>query len=268
MRKVSDFEKSLLEEAAALAAGVDGGSFWPDKYCDFTADTAFEFITRHCYTWNEAEKEYQLLPAKEYVYNCCEAYVETYLAGVPLIVKKSRRIAVSWVFRSLDLWHAGIEKTTQFVAGQTYERSTSMIRRTQILWEQMRQRFPDYNLPRLVHGVHLYRFKGPTMLSKILLPNGSSFDALTGDDPDSFRQEGATRVTCEEIAFWPYLEAAWGNVLAMCMPSGKQGAQRGHAVAISTVQSSKEWRDFTAPAYGTSSDLRVYQDVLRQGGTP
>lgn len=249
MKALSDFQKQLLEEAAALAAEKDGGCLWPEEYSRFDPDIAFKFLTSKCFTWNEAEKEYQRIPSKEYVRLCCEAYVETYRAGVPLIVRKSRRIAVSWIFRSLDLWHAGLEKTTQFVAAQTFERSTAMIARMVTLWRQMQKRFPEMRLPRLIDGVHLYRFRGPTMVQRIVLPNGSTFDALTGENPDSFRQEGATRVTCEEIAFWPYLEASWGNVLAMCMPSGRSGAQRGHAVAISTVQSSKPWRDFVTPAY-------------------
>lgn len=266
MKPLADFHRELLEEAARLASGADGGPLWPEEYLSFDPETAYKFLTQRCFTWNEAEKEYQILPKKEYVYYCCEAYVETYKAGVPLIIKKSRRIAVSWVFRSLDLWHGGIEKTTQFVAGQTYERSTSMIARTITLWAQMRKRFPEMKLDRLVEGVHLYRFKGPTMMQKVILPNGSSFDALTGENPESFRQEGATRVTCEEIAFWPYLEAAWGNVLAMCMPSAREGAQRGHAVAISTVKSSKPWRDFVQPAViEHEGHLRGYPHNFGQG---
>jgi hypothetical protein len=87
--------------------------------------------------------------------------------------------------------------------------------------------------------------------------------ALTGEESDSFRQEGASRVVCEEIAFWSNLSSAWANALSMVKSS--PGFEGGHVIAITTPSGSGEYLTWKAgTGLATSLEMRDCPPYVRE----
>lgn len=223
-----------------------GDCLWPSPYGSDLEESAYQFLIDCCWTKDDTIKPpsnpIRLIPDKEYIRFLVHEWWETRAIGRPLVWEKCRRMIMSWILRGLDLWEAGLRQGTFYVACQKYEKSAEMIWRDLHLFRILREKKPDWYLD----PPTFRSWAGPNCIAELILPNGSRFSPLTGEDPDSFRQEGATRVTCEEVAFWPRPNDAWSSAIVMCQAAGDQ-AVGGHPVAITTVDAKYGYLQMVAP---------------------
>ena len=138
-------------------------------------------------------------------------------------------MVVSWTIRGLELHQAGLQRSSFYIACQDFEDSSEMIWRTAFLYKDLRMRFPDWHLQAPAE----WKGKKPDRLDSLRLPNGSTFHPLTGRDPNTFRQTGATGVSLEECAFFPRLAEVVSNAKVMCQ--GRPGEKDGFMCLVSTV---------------------------------
>lgn len=242
---VDDLKRLLHSQRSASTV------LWKEGYANDDAESAYAFVIDLCRTYDPSvpagQSPVRKFPDKPYLRYLVERYYQTLKIGKPLIVEKPRRMLVSWLLRALDVWDAGRRKGSFYVACQKYPDSARMVWRSWFIYEEIRKLKPEWNLLPAM----LWRYEGAQTASKVEFPNGSIMVALTGTDPDSFRQEGATRVVLEEIAFWSGLASSWANALAMV--KGSAGEVGGHVVGVTTVggQEYKEFRKFVrlSPRY-------------------
>lgn len=234
----------LVGTAKAIIKERRGDALWADEYLNDSWESAWAFVKNECFTWNETNSRIERIPDKEYLRYLTQCWWETMKSGRPLIIIKSRRMVVSWLLRALDLWDAGRRRADIYIAAQTYPRAARMVWRNLFIYEQLRKHRPNWELPALIPGEHYWRYQGPRVLTRILLPNNSMFECISGESPEAFRQEGASRVVLEELAFYPYVEEVYGNALTMCQ--GKGGLS-GHLVAVSTESMNYQWNNLKKP---------------------
>lgn len=204
---------------------------WHEKYSTDTWETAFRFITECVYTKDDADPEapVKLIPPKPYIAWLVYEWWKSKSEGVPILIEKSRRMIVSWLLAGLDVWDAGLRGGAFYVASQKYEDAAKLVWRRYFIYQELRKRFRNWNLPKATRSV----WGSPYQIRKLLI-EGAIFQPLTGSDPDSFRQEGATRVTLDEFAFYDQPEACFSSAKIMTTaPPPKVG---GHLVGVTTVK--------------------------------
>jgi hypothetical protein len=151
-------------------------------------------------------------------------------------------MVVSWTLRALELHQAGLRRSAFAIACQDFDDSAEMIWRVGFMYDDLRDRFPKWELPKM----RQWRGGGPQRLTAVELQNGSSFSPLTGRDPNTFRQKGVTGVSLEECAHFVHLASVYANAATMC--KGQPGSKSGLLTLISTVNgANKEWMRLSKP---------------------
>lgn len=242
MVKLEAHRETLSRELEIILAKAKGGCLWPEPYNTYDAETAYRFLTECVWTFNEANQLVELIPEKQYIEDLVHEWFANRLAGKPTIVKKVRRMIISWIMAGLGVYAGGSAPGSFYIAAQKYPKSAGMVWRRSFVYDEIRKRYPEWRLS----ASQTWLYSGPRALQRLLLPNGSVYEPLTGENPDDFRQEGATEVLCEEMAFWPRLSESWSNAIIMC--AGKPGDIGGHPIAVSTVSANPMWRELTANA--------------------
>lgn len=215
---------------------VPADALWAEEYLSYDGDTAFRFLTEHCYTMDETVMPAKVsrIPAKEYIRIWCHQAVECRKRGVTHVLVKSRRMVMSWVATAFDLWEAGIFGSGQYiVASRNMDMSAELLWRTVFMYNQVAVRNPEWNLPKLKEKVDLIRWKGAKSYQQVTLPNGSVYVALSGEAPDNMRQYPARRIRLEEIGTWTYPSYAYST--AQHMVQGRPGEVGGNITIISTA---------------------------------
>lgn len=237
----------LQKKVQEVRTGVHSGQpLWHPKYCPHDGDSisdivfrAYDFLVEKVHTLDEVPGVpgggITLIPYLAQVYIATDRWVRALLGGYPLFIEKSRRMVVSWTLAALELWLGGWRRSHIYVAAQDFADSAKMLYRTQFMYEQLRLRNPEWKLG----NERTWEYRGSRQLSGVLLPNGSMFESLTGHDPNSFRQEGATVVRLEEAAFFPNFEDIMAN--ARRMGQGRAGSPPGLIVVVSTPSDLPSW---------------------------
>lgn len=223
-----------LERLTATSPSVE--SLWPEEYSSYDGKTCFRFVTEVCYTLDETfmPARVALIPPLDYIKVVCYQAVECRKRGVTQAIIKSRRMVLSWLIAAIDLWEAGLGGYGNYiVASRNLEMSAELLWRTFFMYNRIALMHPKWELERLEEKVHCIRHKGAKSFRQVQLPNGSLFIALSGEEPDQFRQFAARRVRCEEIGTWPYPGYAYSN--AAHMIQGSPGSVGGNITIVSTA---------------------------------
>lgn len=200
---------------------------------------AFRFITQRVHTLDDTmgapNNGINTIPALPHVLLTVDVWVRSLFSGEPCAIEKSRRITISWIAAALEVWLAGWRRSTIWIAAQDFADSAKMLYRSQFIYEQLRLKNPSWRLSES----RTWEYSGPRLLTRVMLPNGSVFESLTGHDPNAFRQEGATVIRLEEAAHFPLLEDIMANAQRMCQP--QPGMTPGMLVTISTPSDLPHW---------------------------
>ncbi len=141
----------------------------------------------------------------------------------------------------------GLRLSSQYICCQDFEDSAEMIGRAKFVYDQIRERNPEFKLPE----AKAWRDKKPDQYQAVQLPNGSKFLPLTGRDPDTFRQKGAGGVRLEEAAMFVHFGACVSRAGAMVQ--GPAGKIQGHLHVVSTTRGENtDWIEFKRGTKGES----------------
>jgi hypothetical protein len=190
-----------------------------------------------CWTFNEANSSVERIPKLPYIREFAEIWHECRAEGRPLILEKSRRLLMSWVLRGLELWRIGLDREKGLIAGLNYAKAAEHVWRVWWLYEQLRQRRPEFALPQCIpRGGSI----GAQSLRQVLLPNGSLVEALN-QDGQSFQGAGYSWVTMEEFSLYRNPHYMWGQ--AIRVTEGKPGSRPGMVCVVTNASSSKAWQE-------------------------
>jgi hypothetical protein len=173
----------LLAQRHALTAYGPGGDPWAFiRDCVWTRDEASGMVRRY--------------PDQAYA----ELLVRRWQAEPLLVVAKSRRMVVTWLFVACYYWLARFHPLAKvaFMArklGKTEaEGSAELVRRAKFIHEHVPETLPACAVD---YSIGLLRF-----------PNGSEIVAL-GEGEEQARQHTLTGVLADELAFWDHPLETW-----------------------------------------------------------
>lgn len=155
--------------------------------------------------------------------------------GRPLIIEKCRRMVISWLLRGLELHTMGLVRADLLLSGADFDSASKHVWRLSHLYEDLRQRHPDWHLPK----ASKIRDAGERKLVQFSLPNGSLCER-TNDDPDQVRGEGKTIITFEELSIFKRPASCWAQ--AMILTQGAAGNKGGFVVGVCNASASQEWK--------------------------
>lgn len=116
-----------------------------------------------------------------------------------LIVRKARRMLISWAIEIFNLWDAMFHiGRSIYVVADKEEKSDELVQRCKFVYNHI----PDDVLP-----------IKPRMESKycrVSFPEIDSFVQGVAQGPDQLRQVTASRIFADEFAFWEQAEATYG----------------------------------------------------------
>jgi hypothetical protein len=206
---------------------------WPAPLNESTPEAAWQFV-QELRTWNEAEGAVQPFPEKPYLRELACEWVNCRHQGRPLIVEKCRRMVVSWLFRALELHAMGLGRTDLQIAGIDYEAAAKHVWRLRHLYEDLRSRRPEWNLP----ASHSLKAKGERQLEQFDLANGSLCTMLN-QESSSIQGEGVSIVCLEELSRYRYPASMWAQ--ARIVTKGSPGSLGGFVVAVCNAYPNEEW---------------------------
>ncbi len=209
-------------------------SLWPAPLNELTLEARKKFVYDYIFTWNEAERQPQSIPQKAYIDWIIEKWHETKLSGEPLIIEKSRRMVVSWVLRALELHDGGVKPANQLLAGQTFRDAQQHVWRIWYLYDQLRMRNEDWNLPEATP----YGSLAAQMLDAFILPNGTTYTAINSDG-EKVRGVGVTEIVFEEGSVYPNLEETFSQGIIITQGSAK--SKGGHVVIVGNASLNPQW---------------------------
>lgn len=174
---------ALEQRRAASAYGIQGDPWAFVRDCVFTRDEATGMVRRY--------------PQHEYAEILARRWQELPI----LVVAKSRRMVITWLFVALNYWLARFSPLTKvaFMArklGRTEtEGSCELVRRAYFIHKHLPAALPPIDEPD--YSVGLLRF-----------PNGSEIVAL-GEGEEQARQHTFTSVLADEMSFWEHAMETW-----------------------------------------------------------
>lgn len=212
-----------------------GQPLWPTRFCDPTFDCAWAFI-RELRTWNEAAGLVQPFPDREYLQALTALWIEQRALADPLFVEKCRRMLVSWLFRALELWALGCERTDEMLVGETYGSASKHVWRLKHLYEDLRARNDGWKLPES----DSLAYEGERALTQFSLPNGSMAMAINGQSK-ALQGEGVSIITLEEFATYRHGKSMLAQ--AQIITQGAAKGRNGFVVAVTNSSASGQWQE-------------------------
>jgi len=173
---------ALEQRKAAAAYGAQGDPWAFVRDCVWTRDEATGQVRRY--------------PPHEYA----ELLVRRWQSLPIVVVAKSRRMVVTWLFVAVNYWLARFSPLTKiaFMArklGRTEtEGSCELVRRAQFIHRHVPAVVPAVECE---YSIGLLRF-----------PNGSEIVAL-GEGEEQARQHTFTSVLADEVSFWEHAYETW-----------------------------------------------------------
>lgn len=216
---------------------------WPEEFCKIDGETAYRFLIEHCRTYEQAGGLDLRFPEKEYIKDLCMEWHYCYEHGEPLHIIKSRRLIVSWVCTALELHLAGCRRGKFCVAAEKYEGlngSQQFIHRVWYVYDQLRRNNPSWKLEKPEYTGKPEK----EYLEKLILPNGSTFDAINASG-GSFQGTGVTVARLEELSQYAQVSRVWAQ--AMFVTEGVPGEKRGFAYSVSNATPNEEYIELLRP---------------------
>jgi hypothetical protein len=224
--------RKAFKEAKLVAEGTP--PLWPKPYAELTYEARCRFIYECIYTWHDQARKYLRVEEEAYISWYIWHWHDTRLRGEPLIVEKARRMLITWITRALELHDLGVCRGGLLIAGQDYGDASGFVNRISVLYEQLRLHFPAWGL----REPETWGPAGREKIEVLALPNGSLIEAIN-QEPESFRGQGITMVSCEELSAYRNIEKAWGQAIAICQAD--PGVTSGHKTAICNASPQNEW---------------------------
>ena len=238
MTNSSTSYRAALEEAARRGIKLpreSGLPLWPAPYNEDSPEALKAFLFDCLRTWNEAEQEVQPIARLPHLEAYADIWWETRSKGERFVCEKSRRMVVSWAERGCTLWSMGLRREDCVLAGLTYPKSAKHVWRVYHYYEDLRSRFPEWQLPPCIkHGSVAAK-----ELDRVVLANGSKLEQIN-QDGDSFQGDGYARVIIEELSMFRYPAALWAQAQFVTM--GRPGTVAGHVVSICNASPNPHWQ--------------------------
>lgn len=226
-------------EAGAIKAGADTKPLWPRRYAEDSPESLWRFVTECCWTFNEADRSVELIPAHDFLKFLTEEWWTSRSKGTELIIQKSRRLVVSWCIRACELWSMGMRRERGVIAGLTYPKAAEHVWRHAFLLRELRKRRPDIRIDHEERGGNF----GTGQLDQVLLNNGSLVETLN-QEGESFQGSGYSWVCMEEFCL--YKNLSYMRSQAKLVTQGKPGHPGGFVTSISNASTSREWKEIKA----------------------
>jgi len=172
----------------------------------------FEFLIQCVYTYDETDKEHpvKLLPNLPHIKQIA---IDSTKYKV-LLVPKSRRMQATWTTSGIDLHVAMYSKFARvFIVSSDQTKSDKLVSRVRFIYDHLPEHCPKPEM-----AVRLGKSGDPTKL--IFKETGSIIEGLS-KEPDKIRQEGASLLHVEEIAFWDRPDDAYKAMLPTIQGGGQ-----------------------------------------------
>jgi hypothetical protein len=222
--------------AAAFAQQKQSAPLWPAPYGEDTAEAGFRFLTECWWTLNEADQRVDLIPAEEYIEQAVHEWHGALQRRQPYILEKSRRLAMSWVFRGLETWQMGLKRGESIIIDQTHANAGEHLWRVHFSLTELYDRRPDLKIPRHEHRGAVIT-KEPT---HVILPNGSIM-TQGHQDAGATQGKGKTIVTLEEVSKYRNPSAFWSQ--AIIVTQGAAQGKGGWVNGICNASPNAEWHE-------------------------
>jgi len=224
-----DFTKPQTEQPSERTI------LWPDEFATDSLESLKRFLFTATWTWNEASKKTQQMPRLPHIEAFAEEWFYTRQHGIPLVVEKSRRLVISWTARACRLWSMGLTQEDNIVAGLTYVKSAKHVWRCWHIYDEMRKRFPSWNLP----PAQPYGSLPARQLDRIVFANGSKIEQCN-EETKSIQGDGYTGVDVEELSMMKLPESVFSQ--GMLVTEGPPGEIGGHFVSITNASTNLDWQ--------------------------
>jgi len=228
-----------LEQLDRLLLAQTSQTIWPSEFATDSADCATAFVLAQR-TWNEAEGQIQPMPDKSYIREYCREWWTCRSLGQTLITEKCRRMVISWVARSLELWAMGLKRTDCILVGEDLEQAAKHVWRLEFLYGQLSKRL---NLP----PSSVLRYEGDRKLKQFNLANGSQTTYANGQEA-GLQGDGTAIITMEEFGIYRYAKSMLAQ--AQIITQGSAGSTGGFVNIITNSSTHPEWQEIKATFAG------------------
>lgn len=187
-----------------------------------------------CRTWDEAGRKVRKFPDREYLKHVASEWVACRKTGTPLVIEKSRRLVTSWALRCIELYDLGLERGNALITHTKRDDAAGHVWRIWFLYSNLRERFPDWNLPYApTWGNELSQ-----TLDMLVLKNGSKISQYY-EKPSGLQGTGYSIVTMEELSI--YIQPAGMFDQATRLVESPPGLPNGLVVAVTNYKFSDSY---------------------------
>jgi hypothetical protein len=180
------------------------------------------------------------MPDKSYIREYCREWWTCRSLGQTLITEKCRRMVISWVARSLELWAMGLKRTDCILVGEDLEQAAKHVWRLEFLYSQLSKRL---NLP----PSSVLRYEGDRKLKQFNLANGSQTTYANGQEA-GLQGDGTAIITMEEFGIYRYAKSMLAQ--AQIITQGSAGSTGGFVNIITNSSTHPEWQEIKATFAG------------------
>lgn len=219
-----------------LKARKPAPPLWPDKFLTLDGDTAFKFVTQCWWTYDEAEQQVALIPAKEYLEEIVHEWVGCFNARRPLIIEKSRRIVVSNTCRGLEAWLMGVNRGDGVIVDQKHENSAKHLWRMGFSLQELHKRNPQV----LREKCEMRGAVQVKQATHLIFPNGSVV-TQAHQDAEGEQGTGSTFVTLEELSKYKNPQGYLAQALMVTMGKAGSEGKGGWVMGIANATPNTEW---------------------------
>jgi hypothetical protein len=173
----------------------------------------WDYLTRAVYTQDQAAGSVRQFPDLEYLRHVVEARECCKLFAVI----KSRRMIISWLMCALYLYEtATAANQASFIASRKFETSCELVGRLAFIYDHVP---PDVwpNKPAMERRAG----QNGRGNASLYFPALSSNVYAVAEGSDQLRQYGASRVLCDEAAFWDRWEDSWSALKPTIQGGGR-----------------------------------------------
>lgn len=173
----------------------------------------WDYLTRAVYTQDQAAGSVRQFPNLDYLRYTVESRERCKLFAVI----KSRRMIISWLMCALYLYEtATAANQASYIASRKYETSCELVGRLAFIYDHIpHEVWPNKPLMERRAGQNSV---GNSVLS---FPALSSKVFAVAEGSDQLRQYGASRVLCDEAAFWDRWEDSWSALKPTIQGGGR-----------------------------------------------
>jgi hypothetical protein len=219
-----DTESQIRQRLENARAKLHGDRcLWSERYSDVQNwECAHRFVIECCWTWNEANQRVRLIPDKRYIREVVKEWHRAYISRTPLLLYKSRRMILSWVFRALELWVCGLGRADWMIVDQDYGNASKHTWRYWHYYQELRKRRPEMRLPAAMK----YGSVEKKQLDQVILPNGSVM-SNSNMEAGKLQGTGMAGITLEELSRYRYPDGVWSQANLMVQGEADEESSGG-----------------------------------------